>query len=147
MAVDTGNGSIATAIKHIPSVVDVRKLITPADRETVVYVGRQCAGWRGSPFQNPHKRQYRTRGVRQPEAKTNPVSLYFDTFHKRPDLDTALAELWELTEHGRKPLGCWCLKERWFVPPDAELLKVNELECHAQIIAIELYMRFLHDII
>ena len=79
-------------------VVNVRKLRTPEQRATVVYVGRAFAGWPGTPYGNHHR-------LPCPDEYRRWLLLAI------PDdvLAQHLANLWELTGQGAKPLGCWCL--------------------------------------
>lgn len=78
-------------------VVNVRRLRTPEQRADVVYVGRAWAGWPGTPYGNHHR-------LPCPDDYRNSLLSIPDDV-----LDQHLAKLWELTEQGKKPLGCWCL--------------------------------------
>jgi hypothetical protein len=109
-------------------VVDVRGLRTPAERATVVYVGRFFAGWPASRYGNPFK----------PRPGFDAVKAYRSWFLGRPRemVEDALAELWEATGHGEKPLGCWCGSWQAGVSP------AEPEFCHAIVLAKLLHERF-----
>jgi hypothetical protein len=66
----------------------------------------------------------------------NPTTAYRTWVLTRPPgvLDRALAELWEATGRGVKPLGCWCVS--------AEVGDGSPLICHAQVLASLLHERY-----
>lgn len=107
-------------------VVDVRGLRTPEQRATVVYVGRQFAGWPASRYGNPFR----------PRPGFDAVAAYREWFLARPAevVEDALVELWEQTGHGAKPLGCWCV--------NATAGDGSPVVCHAQVLAELLRQRF-----
>lgn len=109
-------------------VVSVKGLRTPEQRATVVYVGRAFAGWPASRYGNPFR----------PRPGFDAVAAYRTWFLARPPevVEDALAELWEATGHGAKPLGCWCGSWSPESPPQAAEF------CHAIVLAKLLAERF-----
>lgn len=105
------------------TVVNVKNLRTHDQRAGVCYVGRAFAGWPASPWGNPHKGQYA-------------LANFAGWLTNHPDREKLLADLWEACEHGAKPLGCWCVPEPWPVNLD------HQHVCHAQILAVELLLKF-----
>ena len=110
-------------------VIDVAGLNKPAERAKVVYVGRPFAGWKGHALANPFKVDPQN-GI----AVGKCLEKYRQHLAWMPDLEAALAELWEECEHGEKPLGCWCI--------DAVVGDGQPVVCHAQILAGMLQERF-----
>lgn len=103
-------------------VVSVRGMNTPAQRSSVVYVGRAFAGWPASPFQNPYR----------PRSGVDAVAAYRHHLAAMEEGDPRffgemLAKLWEATNHGEKPLGCWC--GEWKIGDGGEEF------CHAIVVA------------
>lgn len=125
-------------------VVKVNKLHSASERATVVYVGRQFAGWRGHPLANPFK----PRPINQDEWSGTLAAYwlmageeidkclerYQGWLLEQPGLEAALVDLWEHTHHGAKPLGCWCTT--------ATAGDSSPIVCHAQILANLLHERF-----
>lgn len=70
----------------------------PEQREQVCYVGRAFAGWPSTPYGNH---------ARLPCPDDFRISLLALPTDR---LATMLANLWFLCDHGKKPLGCWCLE-------------------------------------
>lgn len=107
-------------------VVKVNNLRTPEQRAGVCYIGRAFAGWPASPWGNPFK----------PRPSGFTVERCLERF--RDFAGTAppeyLADLWEVCEHGAKPLGCWCV--------DATHGDGKPIVCHGQILAAMLHERF-----
>ncbi len=108
-------------------VINVRGLNTPEKRAGIVYVGRGFAGWTAHPLANPYKPG--------PDlSRGRCLDRYRDWLLARPTLARDLAALWEQTEHGRLPLGCWCT--------DAVLGDGRDTVCHAQVLAVVLATYF-----
>lgn len=112
-------------------VVNVRYLKTPEARAGVVYVGRKCDGWPEHPLANPFKMNRRSGDHLSENAgreRRRVLELYGNHLGEMPvdKLNSMLADLWEQTERGKKPLGCWC----W---PWA---------CHADLLALMLSDKF-----
>lgn len=108
-------------------VVKVNKLRTPEQRATVVYVGRPFAGWTGHRLANPFKFG---------NVEGSAVERYRMMILSWSERDQAsiLEQLWEETEHGTKPLGCWCC--------DWDGMTQPEPPCHAVVLAGLLNKRF-----
>lgn len=104
------------------TVVSVKGLNRPEQRQAVCYVGRDFAGWPASPLGNPFK---------GPDAVTHFARWL--THH--PDRVKLLADVWEACGRGTKPLGCWCvgtLTAPW-------VANRNDVRaCHGQEIAVQL---------
>ena len=110
-------------------VVSVKGLRTPEQRAGVVYVGRQFAGWPNSGWGNPFK----------PRAGFDAVAAYREHLARVEADDptsfaAALRMLWDRTDCGAKPLGCWCC--------DATAGDGSPVVCHAQVLAELLRERF-----
>lgn len=97
----------------------------------MVYVGRAFAGWPASRYGNPFR----------PRPGFDAVAAYRDWLHGRvrltynpPPTEADLADLWEQTGHGAKPLGCWCVT---VTAGDG-----SPAVCHAQVLAELLRERF-----
>lgn len=107
-------------------VVNVKGLNKPDQRAGVVYCGRPFAGWKGHQLGNPFR----------PRAGFDAVQAYRQWLLGRPvqEVERALADLWEETGHGAKPLGCWCV--------DATAGDGSPVVCHAQVLAELLRERF-----
>jgi hypothetical protein len=104
------------------TVVSVKGLNRPEQRQAVTYVGRRFAGWPASPLGNPFK---------GPDA----VNKFAGWLLFHPRRKELLAAVWEACERGAKPLGCWCvgtLAEPWVAK------RGEELVCHAQCVAVQL---------
>lgn len=86
-------------------VVNARRLTTPEQRRSVVYVGRSFAGWPAHPLANPFPLR---RGEDTPANRAACLAKYCDWLAKRPSLPDDLARLWEECRHGERPLACWC---------------------------------------
>ena len=102
----------------IVRVADVRKLRTPDQRATVIYVGRAFAGWKGHPLGNPFR----------PAAGYRPcLERYADWLAAHPQRAELFAAMRnEIAETG-KPLGCWCVNwDGTGTPP---------MVCHAVVLA------------
>jgi hypothetical protein len=110
-------------------VVNVRGINRAEDRARVVYVGRDFAGWKPHPLANPFKPADVDR-----RALLTCLERYEQYLCDRPDLDGDLARLWEETDFGFAPLGCWCVNA---VHGDGQ----PEC-CHAQVLARMLAERF-----
>ena len=96
-------------------VVNVRDLRAPEQRAGICYVGRNFAGWPGTPWRNPY------RGVDRETC----LRRFREYAQKQPR--EWLEKLWEACEHGKQPLGCWCVNA---VHGDGK-----PIVCHAQILA------------
>ena len=109
-------------------VVNVRGMNKPEERAGVVYVGRPFAGWKGHRLYNPLRPN---RGLS--------IEDCLDGYRRHlangiRDLEGALRDLWEETQCGVKPLGCWCVSA---VAGDGQ-----PVVCHAQVLAEMLRERF-----
>lgn len=104
-------------------VVDVRRLRSPAARAAVCYCGRAWAGWPRSRWCNP----FRADGLSE-------FCCHLALMKSRGGLPVYLADLWEASGRGEKPLGCWC--------GDSEVGDGSPLVCHAQILADLLAIRY-----
>lgn len=83
----------------MPTIVNVRGL--PANSPGIVYCGRSCAGWRGSPLANPFRlsgNQTRETVLRQYDEHLRRLVL-----NRVPEVLQALAAITEGSF-----LGCWC---------------------------------------
>lgn len=106
-------------------IVNVRGVNDPAERARIVYVGRRFAGWPGHILANPFK----------PGLETVPACLdRYRAWLANTPLEAELEALWHQTEHGAKPLGCWCIT--------ATAGDGQAIICHAQILAEMLASRF-----
>ena len=105
-------------------IVNVTGLNKPEQRAGIVYVGRPFAGWKGHALANPFK---------GPGA----LERYSEWLLSRPTLEADLAALWEETDRGRLPLGCWCTHGSVGV-------RHEPVVCHAQVLARELFWRFIN---
>ncbi len=106
-------------------------------RSGIAYVGRAWLGWVASPLGNPFRVRPNDRNQdRGSVARTVETALdrYRDWLNRHPRRDELLADLWEATNHGTKPLGCWCV--------DATAGDGSPVVCHAQILAEMLRERF-----
>lgn len=113
-------------------VINVRGLRTPEQRHgVVVYCGRVFAGWPGHPLANPFHLGHPADDYL---ARSACVERYTTWLLARPTLEADLAALWEQTEHGALPLGCWCCNS---TTGDG-----SPLVCHAQILGDMLADRF-----
>lgn len=100
-------------------VTNVRGVKSAEDRAKICYVGRAWAGWPDTPWGNPYK------GV-------GAVARFAEYAAKQPA--EWLESLWEASEHGEKPLGCWCVK--------CTAGDDTPVTCHGQILANMLYLRY-----
>lgn len=92
-------------------VVNVKGLKGDA-RSAVCYVGRAFAGWNGTPWGNPFRPKPLGPGAAgNDDSEESRVRRCLDEFrrHAARQPESWLADLWEACDHGRKPLGCWCL--------------------------------------
>jgi hypothetical protein len=91
------------------------------DTIRVVYVGRACAEWIGHPLGNPFH-------IGKDGTRAEVLAEYRAWLAAKPaaELNALLSELWEQTDRGRSPLGCWCHPE----------------DCHADLLAELLAERF-----
>jgi hypothetical protein len=119
-------------------IVNVRKLWTPEQRVAVVYVGRAFAGWSSSPWGNPFRLPPDgvTPSKKSKEEKVRDCLTKFHA-HAKAQKPEWLAELWEKTQHGALPLGCWCC--------DAVVGDESSIVCHAQILGMMLVERFVKE--
>lgn len=108
-------------------VVNCRGLNSPEKRAGVCYCGRPFAGWNGHPLKNTFK-------PGRDGTLAECLAKYREWLLARPRLETDLAALWEQTQHGELPLGCWCV--------EAAAGDGSPLVCHAQILAEMLRERF-----
>lgn len=99
------------------------------ERLGVVYVGRAFAGWPAHPLGNPFK-------PIKGELPGIALGLYRNWIEGRSQRDRLLAELWEQTQQGALPLGCWCV--------EATAGDGSPIVCHAQILAEMLVERFVN---
>jgi hypothetical protein len=100
-----------------------------------VYVGRSCAGWRGSLFGNPFRLRRWADPWRAVEAYEEMARLMLNrpvpppgTAAPREVLAYARAVAWqaEVPRLRGKTLGCWCGDWTWGEPP---------IPCHAVVLA------------
>jgi hypothetical protein len=110
-------------------VVNVSGMNRAEDRARVVYVGRAFAGWKPHPLANP----FRPANV-DGRAVLTCLERYERYLRDRPTLEADLSRLWEETDRGFMPLGCWCV--------DAVHGDGQAECCHAQILARMLAERF-----
>jgi hypothetical protein len=111
-------------------VVNVAGLNRPEQRVGICYVGRRWAGWPGHPLANPFRP---TQGA-GPWPLASCLERYRAWLFARPTLEADLAALWEATDRGAMPLGCWCVS--------ATAGDGQPCVCHAQILAELLKERF-----
>lgn len=108
--------------------INVRGIVHPEDRAAITYCGRGFAGWKPSEWGNYGHL-----------ACPGEYLAWVESFSPAK-LDDLLTRLWEATEEGRKPLGCWC------VPALVEItagMKVEDLPtCHAAVWAWMLAGKF-----
>ena len=80
-----------------PQRVTVRKVsrLDGEARKTVCYCGHRLAGWPRSQYGNYNR-------IPCPDEFRNYLLA-------RSGLELHLFQLWMESEHGAKPLGCWCL--------------------------------------
>lgn len=118
-------------------VVNVKGLKGDA-RNAVCYVGRAFAGWHHTPWGNPY-RPRRSGADGFGAAWSDPGDDLQDCLsrfraHAAKQPAVWLDDLWEACDHGRKPLGCWCVEA---VHGDGQ-----PVVCHAQVLAEMLHDRF-----
>jgi len=102
-------------------VVNVRGMNKPEQRTGIAYCGRPFAGWKGHPLSNPFKPEplgaggacQQTTEDRRQKFLGTCLGKYREWLLARPTLDADLAALWEETQHGALPLGCWWRASCW----------------------------------
>lgn len=72
-----------------------------------------------------------------PHAEVIADLLVMFRSHASKQSDSWWMDLWEACDHGRKPLGCWCI--------NATHGDGQPVVCHAQILAEELHKRFVRE--
>jgi hypothetical protein len=81
------------------TVVNVRGM--PPDSPGVVYCGRACAGWSGSPLANPYH-------LRRESDRAGVIARYRDWLEERIAADDRVIITALLSIHPDAALGCWC---------------------------------------
>ena len=113
-------------------IVNVRKLRTPVEMQSCVYVGRPCGMWRGTIWGNPYK--VGGYGNWSVQRCLDAYRHYLTVMTPPEKLDAMLKVLWEACDQGALPLGCWCT--------EATHGDGSPIVCHAQILAALLVDRF-----
>jgi hypothetical protein len=118
------------------NIVNVRGL-KKEKRLGIIYCGRSFAGWPAHPLANPFRPRTYTGS---PNKQTEEILLieclakYKNWLLARPTYEKDLSDLWEQIEHGKLPLGCWCIT--------TNTREEAPLKCHTQILASLLEERF-----